>query len=134
MYVSDFDGGVNDTFYACSDIRFVDPNKFDPTQANRLCFDTDPIQSGEPFVHPETSSAAGSGEQPQKSGKGGLSGGAIAGIVVGAVAGVALLLGAFFLFRKWQSKKRREKAVNLRMNELTNPAKNADESGSERQV
>ena len=66
-----------------------------------------------------TGSPVGSGASSGK-----LSGGAIAGVVIGALVGVALLFGAAFVL--WNRRRRiakRNKAVELRMKDWTNPAK-----------
>ncbi|PNS21013.1 hypothetical protein CAC42_3350 [Sphaceloma murrayae] len=117
-YTSDFETDRNETFYACSDIRYVLTTDFNyqvpcfnasvddfdvpaatatPSGGNAASATSSPTGAA---VSAQTSTAAVSG------GGSGVSGGAIAGIVVGAIAGVALIAGALFLWRRKQQKKR----------------------------
>lgn len=92
-YLAVFDmPGVNQTFYACSDIIYVNPARFSTFVPcfNSSNFDQQP--SATPV--PAAPSAGGS--------KSGLSGGAVAGIVIGVVAGLSALAAAAFFWRKKQ--------------------------------
>lgn len=132
-YLANFDTPENQTFYACADVKFVAvadfnlksipcfnatgdaDSPYDPHDELDLDDDDDEEAA-------ETTTSGGS--QPSSSadddddnedgntdestdggssGGGGLSGGAIAGIVVGALAGVALIAGAgFIVYRRKQ--------------------------------
>lgn len=128
QYTAQFDTSQNQTFYACADITYVPLNEF---TTNIPCFnvsteDPDVTSSkiGGPTGTATSTAGASTGTAAVGSGDSGLSGGQIAGIVVGTVVGGALVFGAlFFLWRRYRQRVRREKAVALRMNELTNPAK-----------
>jgi hypothetical protein len=123
-YIADFDKPENQTFYACADVKFVEEKAF---TISIPCFNaTEPDaddEAGPGFdFHSSVSSTAAptstatgssnSGSDSSKdgsssSGGGGLSKGAIAGIVVGSVAGVAIiLLAAIFLYRRRLQKNR----------------------------
>ncbi|KAL6360600.1 hypothetical protein LRP88_06306 [Fusarium phalaenopsidis] len=120
-YIASFDTPHNQTFYACADITFVELLDFDEYipcfNATKPEEDYDKDKDGDPH-HDDNdeeddndnddddddnneSSGSQSGSSDKKSGSSGLSGGAIAGIVIGAVAGVALIgAAAFFLYRR----------------------------------
>ena len=109
-YTAEFDSDEPETFYACADITYVAASKFDDQVA---CFNV----TSDEFVSPNPSSTSGSSSKPNEdsdsksdssdSGSGGLSGGAIAGIVVGSLAGATtLLVLAFFAYRRYQREKR----------------------------
>ncbi|RSL89022.1 hypothetical protein CEP51_001417 [Fusarium floridanum] len=132
-YIASFDTPHNQTFYACADITFVELLDFDEYVP---CFnattpeeDYDKDGDGDPHHDDDDededndkdnedddddddnneSSGSESGSSDKKSGSSGLSGGAIAGIVIGAIAGVALIAAAaFFLYRR---KSRKEAAL-----------------------
>lgn len=97
-YIADFDKPENQTFYACTDITYIDPTKFDPKTAK--CFNaTEPNES--------PSSGSDSNEPKPSKGHKGLSGGAIAGVVIGSLAGAGLLaIAAVLLYRRNQQKQR----------------------------
>ncbi|KAG8625776.1 hypothetical protein KVT40_006177 [Elsinoe batatas] len=115
-YTSDFETDKNETFYACADIRYVLTQDF---SYNVPCFNASvddftlpaaiatPSSSGTAASATTTSSgSAVSSAQAEASGSG-LSGGAIAGVVIGAIAGVALLVGGLlFLWRRKQQQNR----------------------------
>ncbi|KAM3514382.1 hypothetical protein MY11210_001936 [Beauveria gryllotalpidicola] len=115
-YIADFDKPENQTFYACSDITYVELSNF---KESIPCFNaTDPTDgagtktgssggggassTASASSSPSAGSSSGSGSK-----KSGLSGGAIAGIVIGSVAGVALIAAAVLLvFRRKQQRLR----------------------------
>jgi hypothetical protein len=140
-YTAQFDNPDNETFFACADITYVAANTFSHTIP---CFNvsvgddgntsvgTGVIGGHTPTVVPDDHSslapAASSSPAPSQNSSA-ISGGAIAGIVIGVVIGAGLLLGAaFFGLRRYRRKVKRENAVALRMNELTNPAKSTTSS------
>ena len=92
-YIADFDTPNNQTFYACADIFFVE---LADMKEEIPCFNaTTPESDKDDDENPHGSTGS------SKKHKSGLSGGAIAGIVVGAVAGVALIgLAAFVVYRR----------------------------------
>lgn len=97
-YIADFDKPENQTFYACADISYV-ANLQEMGEASAMCFNaTEPGDSSggdKDKNKPEH-------EEPKKK-KSGLSGGAIAGIVIGCLVGVALIgAGAVFVRRRKQ--------------------------------
>ncbi|KAF9871586.1 gpi anchored protein [Colletotrichum karsti] len=137
IYRADWDAPHNQTFYACADITYVEAASFN----TRIpCFNaTEPGEddlaraSGTPAAS-SSSSASNGGSSGSGSGNK-LSGGAIAGIVIGAVAGVGLLLGAaLFLYRRSQQKKRNSRLArmeeNARGSEHWNAAKDSTSQNS----
>lgn len=95
-YIADFDKPENQTFYACADITYVSAIANMGSGAN-MCFNA--TEPGTDKNKP-TKTAAPDSKSSQSSG---LSGGAIAGIVIGSLAGVALLgAGAFVVYRRKQ--------------------------------
>lgn len=89
---------TNETFYLCSDITLVPPTFV--SQDEMPCFNisSDRIGGHTHDGHEHEGEHVG---QNDKARGGGLSGGAIAGIVVGCLAGVALIAGAaWFLWRR----------------------------------
>ncbi|TQV94871.1 GPI anchored protein [Cordyceps javanica] len=119
-YIADFDKPENQTFYACSDITYVELSDF---KERIPCFNA--TQESPPGTYlpgaPKSGSGSSSGgsaasatPSPSSSStsstsgtsgnggkKTGLSGGAIAGIVIGSLAGVGLLAAAALLiFRR----------------------------------
>ncbi|RMD43767.1 hypothetical protein DV735_g1330, partial [Chaetothyriales sp. CBS 134920] len=145
-YTSDYDDGVNNTFYACSDITYVpmslitddvpcfnatiedDEEETSSSTTTAASSATSTAASGTSSAASSTGSSAASSSTAtaQESGKSGLSGGAIAGIVVGVVGGLAIVLGAFFLL--W----RRGQRYKMSADANHNPRKvDWDESGAE---
>ncbi|KAM3468171.1 hypothetical protein MY5147_008200 [Beauveria neobassiana] len=106
-YIADFDKPENQTFYACSDITYVELSNFGESIP---CFNaTEPTDSSKTGSGSGASSTASASSSPSAGGskKSGLSGGAIAGIVIGSVAGVALIAAAaLFIFRRKQQRLR----------------------------
>lgn len=132
-YIADFDTPDNQTFYACADIKFVEVEAFDIAVP---CFnatesddddgagpdwdyhdqdgDDNESDSSSTAAAPSSTSSANASEDESNEGatdggksSSGLSGGAIAGIVVGSVAGVGLIAAAaLFLYRRKQQKQR----------------------------
>jgi hypothetical protein len=135
-YTSDFDTNKNETYYACADITYVPASKF---TYQVPCFNV----TTDDFTAVTTTTAAGStatgvsdstsvaSETTQKSsGSGsGLSGGAIAGIVVASVATVAFGIALLFGYRRILQKYRffRQKA-SVRNVDWTPPHPMADEN------
>ncbi|KAK1971945.1 hypothetical protein LY78DRAFT_12244 [Colletotrichum sublineola] len=115
VYRADWDAPHNQTFYACADITYVEAAAF---RTRIPCFNA--TEPGEDDVaateHPSASSSAlgGGGSSSSSSSSGRLSGGAIAGVVIGAVAGFGLLVGvALFLYRRSQQKKRSSRLARM---------------------
>ncbi|KAK0752371.1 hypothetical protein B0T18DRAFT_436438 [Schizothecium vesticola] len=121
-YTADFDHPFNQLFYACADITFVRAASFDPTTINAVCFNaTSPVDVPAPTatnVVPTDLPGHGDNEpvipglsptpEPVDAGKGGgLSKGALAGVVVGSVLGVAVVLGLALLYYREKQKKER---------------------------
>lgn len=110
VYIADFDKPENQTFYACTDVTFVSDR---PAAMFGVCFNATspddvpaPTATGAPSVNPGHDPIPLPGSAPPPANNK-LSGGAIAGIVVGVIAGVALLLGgAFFFYRERKQKHR----------------------------
>ncbi|KAH7494837.1 hypothetical protein IWW34DRAFT_861799 [Fusarium oxysporum f. sp. albedinis] len=117
IYRADWDAPHNQTFYACADITFVKEselnfeipcfNATEPGDDDKAAGAT--VGPSPTATHPSTTSeSSDASEAESKSGKSNkLSGGAIAGIVIGSIAGVVLIAGAilFFLRRSQQAKR-----------------------------
>jgi len=129
-YVSEGDTEKNNTYYACADITYVELNSFTD---DIPCFN---VSTGDSVV---TSSAAGvaptatgtsAASSPTaasisgKSSHNGLSGAAIAGVVVGVVAGSAVIGTLVLLWRRREKKTKWQISAKLRMDELTKTDKN----------
>lgn len=130
-YWAEFEGennGNNQSFFACSDVTFVEAKDF---TLQVPCFNvtSDDFNAPTPTSKPTSvstglsSTAPANNESPVNSepSSGGLSGGAKAGIAVGAVIGGLLLFGAlaFFLYRKGKlAGIRRRQAYELRAKKL----------------
>ncbi|KAJ5742284.1 hypothetical protein N7533_011693 [Penicillium manginii] len=135
-YTSDFDTNKNETYYACADITYIPASKF---TYQVPCFNV----TTDDFTAVSTTTAAGStatarsdstsvaSETTQKSsGSGsGLSGGAIAGIIVASVATVAFGIALLFGYRRILQKYRffRQKA-SVRNVDWTSPHPMADDN------
>lgn len=98
-YISAFDKPDNETFYACADITYIELADFDESIP---CFNaTRPAEDDDKDNHGTSSSSSSENDK----GSSRLSGGAIAGIVIGSVAGVALIaLAALMLYRRRSQK------------------------------
>ncbi|KAJ4329265.1 hypothetical protein N0V84_000158 [Fusarium piperis] len=135
IYRADWDAPHNQTFYACADITYVSEADF---KFSIPCFNaTEPGEddkaagvtaTGSPTAtHLSTKESSGSSnndEEKSSGGSKGLSGGAIAGIVIGSVAGVLFIAGAaLFLWRRKQQQERNERIArmedNARKHQLT---------------
>lgn len=132
-YIADFDKPVNETFYACADIRFVETASFkvavpcfnatEPEDSDGAGkdwdfhdFDGDDDKGNKTEESPNGSDADNSNDNNNSDnnsdssksegggGGSGLSGGAIAGIVVGVVAAVAIAALALLIYRRRQRK------------------------------
>ncbi|KAK5993745.1 hypothetical protein PT974_07182 [Cladobotryum mycophilum] len=88
-FIADFDKPENQTFYACADITYVPVSEFDTSIP---CFNA---------TQPDPN--AGHASPPKKK-KSGLSGGAIAGIVIGVLVAVGLVAAAFFIYGRKQQR------------------------------
>ncbi|KAF4462682.1 GPI anchored [Fusarium albosuccineum] len=151
-YIASFDKPENETFYACADITFVELVDFDESMA---CFNaTKPADElddddDDDFHHnddddddddgddDDRNSSAGSesGSSNKKDGGSGLSGGAIAGIVVGSVAGVAIIGAAAFLLYRRKSRHQaalRQQQTARGVSWENQPPKNSQSTGDVR--
>lgn len=121
-YTADFDHPFDQLFYACADITFVRAASFDPTTIDQVCFNrTSPDDVPAPTatgVVPTDLPGHGENEpvvpglsptpEPVDGGKGGgLSKGALAGVVVGSVLGASVVLGLGLLYYRERQKKER---------------------------
>ncbi|OKL55912.1 hypothetical protein UA08_08819 [Talaromyces atroroseus] len=129
-YISAFETDTNSTFYVCADIRYVPLSQF---TTDIPCFNVsidDPTAVTSSQIGGATATSTGSGSTSTlstSSGGSSLSGGAIAGVVVGVVAGAALIAGAvLMLWRHYRQKALRERAIAIKMSELTNPTRSDD--------
>lgn len=110
-YTANFDKPENETFYACADITFVEWSKFD---VQIPCFNaTQPEPDSGKGKAGASATPTPTPDSSKKGGKSGLSGGAIAGIVIGCVVGVALLAAAALLmYRRKQQRDRISRQQN----------------------
>lgn len=150
-YIAEGDSDTNQTFYACADITYIPLNEFtgsipcfnvsiedfETTSSATAAATASPTGSTSASAATVTGAAAQSTATSEASGGSpshdGLSGGAIAGTVIGCVAGAALIAGALFMIyrRRRQGRKRRQVAA-LRMNDLASPTKRtASETSNE---
>jgi hypothetical protein len=111
VYIADFDKPENQTFYACADITYVLESDFSTDLG--YCFNATEPNSDNNGSGTNTGGSGSATETPAPttgsgdSGKKGLSGGAIAGIVIGCVAAGAIAgAAAFFFYRRRQQQKR----------------------------
>ncbi|KAI1609287.1 hypothetical protein EDD37DRAFT_165044 [Exophiala viscosa] len=136
-YISAGTTGVNKTYYVCADIKYVELADF---TTDIPCFNVtedSAYETSAAGVETTASATSTSASATSTSGSStssdssnsssthkGLSGGAIAGIVIGSIAGAAII-GAvlWFAYRAHMRRIKRETAVQLRMNELTNTHK-----------
>ncbi|KAE8393078.1 hypothetical protein BDV23DRAFT_192013 [Aspergillus alliaceus] len=119
-YTSDFETDKNETYYACADVRYVAASKF-TTQVPCFNVTADEFTAATTTAAvPGTTATSGSSSSSSKdmdatnakSSGSGLSGGAIAGIVVGCVAAVVIAIAFLFGSRRFLQKYRsyRQKA------------------------
>ncbi|KAF4975023.1 hypothetical protein FZEAL_8144 [Fusarium zealandicum] len=152
-YIANFDKPENETFYACADVTFVEFSDFD---GNTMCFNATRPEDDEDKSDPHEgldlddddddddddrdsssgtdSSGAESGSSGPKASSG-LSGGAIAGIVVGAVAGVALIVAAIVLVYRRKSRQQaaaRQQQTARGVNWVDQPPKTSQSTGDVR--
>ncbi|TQV95624.1 hypothetical protein V2A60_000809 [Cordyceps javanica] len=136
-YIADFDKPENQTFYACSDITYVELSDF---KVSIPCFNaTEPTpgsndgssKTGSGGSSSSSTSTAAAGSSGKKSG---LSGGAIAGIVIGSIAGVGLIAAAaLVIFRRKQQRLRVLRQQNSERGKwATDPARDSQSQGSVR--
>lgn len=119
---------VNETFFSCTDVTLVDANDFDyeiPCFNSTGDFDSQGdhghSHDGDDH-HDEESSSSSSG------GGSGLSGGDIAGIVIGSIVGVAVIATALWYFIR---RDRREKQIVQHMTSNVHGGKSVSESVSQ---
>ncbi len=131
-YIADFDKPENQTFYACSDITYVELSEFkEPIPCFNATEPTPPKSSGSGAA----SSTPSATSSPAASKKSGLSGGAIAGIVIGSLAGVGLIAAAVLLiFRRKQQRLRVVRQQNSERGKwaATDAARDSQAQGSVR--
>ncbi|KAF4334932.1 WSC2 glucoamylase III (alpha-1 4-glucan-glucosidase) [Fusarium beomiforme] len=127
IYRADWDAPHNQTFYACADITFVTKSEF---KFEIPCFNaTEPgdddkaagatVGPSPTATHPATSSESSDASEAESKSSGSkkLSGGAIAGIVIGSIAGVVLIAGAILFFvRRSQQAKRNSRIARMEDN------------------
>ncbi|KAJ5155246.1 hypothetical protein N7492_008049 [Penicillium capsulatum] len=112
-HLSTFDTDENQTFYACADITYVELSSF---TAHPLCFNVS-VTDNSTSNSNSNSSTNNFSANPSSSG---LSGEQIAGIVVGSLAGAALIAAALFLlWSRHQRKVQRDKVIAIRMSDWT---------------
>lgn len=108
VYQADWDASVNQTFYACADIVFVDRSDF---RFKIPCFNAtepgeDNRKAAEANKAVEAESASASAESPSNVAAK-MGSGAKAGTIVGSLGGAsAVAVGGIFLYRRRQQKKR----------------------------
>ncbi|GKU09453.1 gpi-anchored protein [Fusarium langsethiae] len=124
IYRADWDAPHNQTFYACADITFVSKADFDfaipcfnatePGDDDKAAGATANPSPAATHLHDSSDS---SDDEEEVSGGKKLSGGAIAGIIVGSVAGVLLIAGAaLFVWRRKQQAKRNSRIARMEDN------------------
>ncbi|KAK4226543.1 hypothetical protein QBC38DRAFT_480372 [Podospora fimiseda] len=118
-YTADFDRPQNQTFYACADITYVLAEEWESLLGDTIpCFNaTDSVDVPAPSETGIPTDLPGHGDDGPPLGgddvvevikeKGGLSKGAIAGIVVGSLVGVGAVLGLGLLFYRERQRKNR---------------------------
>jgi hypothetical protein len=126
-YISEGETDTNSTYYVCADIVYIPLSEF---TTDIPCFNVsidDPTSVTSSQIGGATATSTSTSTSSASPGRSSLSGGAIAGIVVGVVAGAALIAGAaFMLWRHYRQKALRERAIAVKMNELTNPVRSDD--------
>ena len=113
IYTADWDAPHNQTFYACADITYVERADF---QTRVPCFNA--TEPGEDDTDSRPSPNPKHDGDDDHDGKGSsLSGGAIAGVVIGTVAGVAMIAAvALLVYRRQQQAKRSKKLALMEEN------------------
>ncbi|POR37864.1 Cytokine inducing-glycoprotein [Tolypocladium paradoxum] len=121
IYKADWDAPHNQTFYACADITYVTAADF---KIRIPCFnatelgddDKKTAANGSGSKQPPSGDSSGSGSGASDSGSSSNSGsgsgssklgaGAMAGAIIGSLAGASMLAAGFLLYRRRQQKKR----------------------------
>ncbi|GKZ72629.1 hypothetical protein AnigIFM50267_009006 [Aspergillus niger] len=132
-YISDFDNDGNETYYACADITYVPYSSF---TTDIPCFNVSEADTSSSSSSSSSSATTSTSSSSSSSsgGSNGLSGGDIAGIVVGTVAGAALIgAAAFFLGRYWQKRVQREHEVAMNMMNPVQKTWSASTAGRQQQ-
>lgn len=120
------DSGINETYYACADIMYVNDSDFKSTIP---CFNVsieDPtaitsssVQVAASATSSSTSKATSdASKDTSKDSNNGLTKGAIAGIVLGVFFGVAIVAAAAFMMRKRQKRLEKALAAEIRMRDI----------------
>ncbi|KAI5461559.1 hypothetical protein BGZ63DRAFT_386087 [Mariannaea sp. PMI_226] len=106
-YIADFDSPDNQTFYACADVTYVELTEFDESIPCFNATETSNPSSTSTSTHAASTSSSDDTDSENSSSKKskGLSGGAIAGIVVGSVGGVAIIALAILLVYRRKSQR-----------------------------
>lgn len=130
-YIADFDKPENQTFYACSDITYVPITDF---KAHIPCFNaTQDTPEGDKGGESGKTGDTTQTPTPTPSKKSGLSGGAIAGIVIGSIAGVGLIAAAaLIIFRRKQQRIRVLRQQNSERSKWDNAARDSQSQSSVR--
>ena len=127
-YTADFETDRNETYYACADIYYIPTNQF---TVQVPCFnvssddfaapdddnhdDGDPATSSTASSVPASTTGSSETEPSSSSSNSSLSGGEIAGIVIGVLAALAIIAGFFFVWgRRKQRERQREQEANVR--------------------
>lgn len=118
-YLSTFDTDKNETYYACADITYVELSAFKEFVFCRNITAPETTSTSTSTASSTATASTSTSTSSSSSSKGsGLSGGQIAGIVIGSLMGVALIaVGAFLLWSRHQRQILRDKIVAVRMSD-----------------